>query len=127
MRQHFPEFVAEINRRGVLWHGTLRPSEESRVYSVRINHERGRPPLVFIDDPEIDENAPHRYPDDDSLCLYWPREWRWSGSSRLADTIVPWAALWLYYYEIWQVCGRWLGPEAPHGGVKRPESGSRAW
>ena len=25
------------------------------------------------------------------------------------ETIVPWASLWLYYYEVWHATGEWLG------------------
>jgi hypothetical protein len=34
---------------------------------------------------------------------------------RIADTIVPWLILWLFYYEIWHVTGEWKG-----GGVHPP-------
>ncbi len=27
----------------------------------------------------------------------------------LADTILPWASLWLFYYEVWLATGEWVG------------------
>jgi len=27
----------------------------------------------------------------------------------LADTILPWASLWFFYYEIWLATGEWVG------------------
>lgn len=38
----------------------------------------------------------------------------------LAQTIVPWAAEWLFYYEVWleDPEDRWFGPEAPHSDKK---------
>jgi hypothetical protein len=30
----------------------------------------------------------------------------------IATTIVPWLALWLFYYEIWRITGKWLGKGA---------------
>lgn len=27
----------------------------------------------------------------------------------IADTYIPWAIEWLYYYEIWLVTGEWCG------------------
>ena len=30
----------------------------------------------------------------------------------IADTILPWAALWLVFYELWCDTGRWLGPSS---------------
>lgn len=28
---------------------------------------------------------------------------------RIANTILPWTSLWLYYYEIWLGTGKWEG------------------
>jgi hypothetical protein len=33
----------------------------------------------------------------------------------LHQKIIPWIAEWLVYYELYLICGKWLGPEAPHG------------
>lgn len=30
----------------------------------------------------------------------------------IAKTILPWTALWLYYYELWLDTGKWLGPSS---------------
>lgn len=118
MRKVFPQFRERDNRRGGLrWEGQLRPSPDSTEYSIRIDHDSGKVPRVFVDNPPIDKSAPHRYPGGD-LCLYWPKEWRWSANEKLSETLVPWIALWLYYYEIWQFCGKWLGPSSPHGSPK---------
>ena len=27
----------------------------------------------------------------------------------IADTILPWTSLWLYFYELWHATGQWLG------------------
>ena len=27
----------------------------------------------------------------------------------IANTIIPWTVEWLYYYELWQATGEWLG------------------
>jgi len=32
------------------------------------------------------------------------------------EKIIPWIAEWLVFYELYRICGKWLGPEAPHGG-----------
>jgi hypothetical protein len=116
MRANFPGFSYRVRRGGLIWTGTLQPTEESPSYEIQIDHELGRSPKVFVMDP-APRHVVHRYRDG-SLCLYWPKEWRWHGQRSLAETIVPWAALWLYHYEIWQVCGTWMGPEAPHGDSK---------
>jgi len=35
------------------------------------------------------------------------------------ETIVPWACLWLYYYEVWHTTGEWLGGGL-HPSARRP-------
>jgi len=71
---------------------------------------------VRIREPELgvaDEQKHdiHMYPNG-TLCLYWPQEQPWNDSMSLHDTIVPWVAEWLVYYEYYQETGRWVGPEA---------------
>ena len=41
------------------------------------------------------------------LCLFQEGDWR--PGLRLADSIVPWASEWLFFYEIWLVTGEWDG------------------
>ncbi len=114
MRVAFPQFAPTLTRGGgTTWHGTLHPTAESPLYHVTITHPFDRIPAVMVVKPDIRPGAPHRYRDG-SLCLYWPEEWRWTCRASLADTLVPWTVLWLYYYEIWLVTEEWLGPSAPH-------------
>jgi len=55
---------------------------------------------------------------DETLCLFWPDEWIWRGHELVAETIIPWTALWLYYYELWLDTGEWLGPSSHHPSLK---------
>jgi len=98
---------------GVEWKGTLQPTVDSSAYEVVVLHEPDLFPVVYVEKPSIRKDAWHRYPDG-SLCLYWPKEWRWSPRESLAETIIPWTAFWLYYYELWCRTGEWLGPASPH-------------
>lgn len=91
----------------------MQPTSESPIYRLRVEHDRGRVPRVFIESPQIDSSVSHVYREG-HLCLYWPEEWEWSAREKLAETLIPWTALWIYYYEIWQFCGKWLGPSSPH-------------
>ncbi|MDH3292053.1 MAG: hypothetical protein OEQ75_13675 [Gemmatimonadota bacterium] len=114
MRNNFPQFEARVNRAGgVDWYGYLQPTPESVCYRVHIRHQPNRDPRVWIEVPRLRKDAPHLYADG-SLCLYWPADWRWTPRECLADTIVPWTAFWLYFYELWLVTGDWLGPQSPH-------------
>ncbi len=115
MKRHFPGFnYRHIRSSGLLWRGTLRPTPDSRVYRIRIEHKRSGAPRVYVEDYILSLKCKHLY-EDGSLCLYWPKEWSWTVDIRLAETILPWSALWLYYYEIWEACGEWMGPSSPHG------------
>lgn len=114
MARLFPGFSAAITRGGgLVWRGTLQPTSDSPEYLLRILHEPNHSPRTFVVHPKLPQGAPHTYRDG-SLCLYWPNQWRWGPRESLAATIVPWAALWLYYYEAWLAIGEWLGPSSPH-------------
>lgn len=122
MQRNFPGFEY-IRRNNVpTWYGPLQPTETSPVYTVRIVYRfagrRSVAPNVWVKSPEIHSDAPHRYADE-SLCLYFPPDRNWNPYVYISETIVPWAALWLAFYEIWLDTGRWYGPEAPHTGAKR--------
>ncbi len=92
----------------------LRPTPESATYQIRIDYDPNVSPKVFVVSPRLVGNPPHVYKGG-HLCLYW-REY--SNAMAFSDTIVPWTAEWLYFYEIWQVQGEWLAPESPHRGPK---------
>jgi hypothetical protein len=60
------------------------------------------------------------------LCLHLPRIREWSGEMRIDQTVVPWAALWLYYFEEWLVSDEWKGGgEHPGTRVGRHDRRSR--
>lgn len=121
MAEFYPQFRYQVNRsNGVIWNGRLSPTRDSPDYAIRIVHNPDRIPRVYVESPRLLPGAPHIYRDG-CLCLYWPVEWRWTPQESLADTMVPWTALWLYYYEIWQITGQWYGPSSPHGPSKEPQ------
>ena len=122
MRQDFPDLTFKRRGNRPSWRGTLRPSEASPEYTVKIVYpfanRYSRCPKVSIVFPGVHPKAPHRYCDD-SLCLFYPPERNWAPNKYISETIVPWAALWLAFYEIWLDTDHWYGPEAPHKGRKR--------
>lgn len=116
VRRAFPQFRWKMTRSGgVDWSGDLQPTPDSPRYHLRLLHEPDRVPRTWVVSPRLRSDAPHRYPDDQSLCLYWPKRWSWNHRESLAETIIPWAALWLYYYEIWLFTDEWPAPSSPHG------------
>lgn len=119
MLQRFPDF--RYRRGEGAWYGHLQPTAESPNYLVRVRYQPGAVPKVWVvrPAPVPEARTLHRYPDG-SLCLYHPDDGDWHGRRYLADTIVPWAAEWLFYYECWLLDPerRWRGPEAPHGNTE---------
>lgn len=136
IRELFPEFrrVAALPGQ-CIWEGPLQPF--AQPYRVRLIWSLGvrgatvrsaySSPMVLVLDPplvrrpaEPERPVPHLYARPEPalpphLCLYWPPGREFDASMYLADTIIPWAAEWLMYYELWHVTGEWAGPEAPHG------------
>lgn len=92
----------------------LRPTENSIEYTIRVDSKVGRKFVsVFVVKPHVslyweDKKVPHLYPSG-SLCLYYPKYGEWDYTSSWADTLIPWTSLWLFYYELWQETGEWLG------------------
>jgi hypothetical protein len=109
----YPSFSwSRAGKRHVL-RGTLQPQKKAGRYQVAICFSGGQEPRVYVREPEVDSDVPHLY-EDGALCLFHPRLYRWHEGRIIARSIVPLAALWLYFYEKWQDLGTWLGPEAPH-------------
>ena len=120
MAKTFPQFVWD--RAARTWTGTLSPRPSSPAYRVRISYDPVRDPITHVLSPDLHSDAPHRFHGgrrgrDGSLCLYLfddPEAAHWDHRSLVSETIVPWAATWLYFYEVWLENGKWSGPEAPH-------------
>lgn len=139
IRELFPEFrrVAALPGQSI-WEGPLQPF--AQPYRVRLIWSLGvrgvntrstyNSPMVLVLDPplvrrleEPERPIPHLYarPQPEMpphLCLYWPPGREFDASRYLAETILPWAAEWLMYYELWHATGKWAGPEAPHSSVQ---------
>ena len=113
IRKRFQSFRLRLHHGEAIMRGKLQPRDVSPVYEVEIRYRLGHVPRVRVLRPRLDPKAPHLYKGG-YLCLYWPKEWQWSEGEWIAKTIVPWTALWLHHYELWQECGRWFGPSS-HG------------
>ena len=105
--------AAKFRRGALVWHGSLQPSTLSDTYQVRVRYRVGWHPKITIPYPSLQPNdlgiLPHYYHGSSTLCLYDPESGEWTSKLFLADTIVPWTAEWLLYYEIWTVTGLWYG------------------
>jgi hypothetical protein len=103
-----------LNTAGLTWEYGDRPTPLSREYLIRIEYKRRDIPRVFVRDPDInalagDREIPHVYKDPLHLCLYLPGSGEWDGTMRIDQTFVPWALVWLYYFEEWLSSNEWKG------------------
>ena len=121
MSRNFPAFKYSRQNNIATWKGTLQPTSKSPSYVVKVSYryanQISKSPKVWVLSPRVHPNAKHRYADE-SLCLYYQKDGSWSPHMFIGETIIPWASLWLLFYEIWLDTDYWFGPEAPHYGPK---------
>jgi len=70
-------------------------------------------PEIYIDYPIINSKAHHIFQNKKSLCLFHPDDYKWNEDISIRKEIIPWAFMWIYFYEVWLRTGEWLGPEHP--------------
>jgi hypothetical protein len=107
-----------------VWLGTLTPAEYTATYELLIDHQIGKPPLAYVARPRLQlvegQTLPHVY-SPNILCLFLGNR-EWHESIPIADTLVPWASEWLFFYELWLATGgEWLGEgeHPPPGSMNR--------
>jgi hypothetical protein len=120
MRFWWPTFTTRVRRGTLVTEGEVCPDELCATYRVQVTYAGGGTPEVRVLSPELcpragEDRIPHMY-EQERLCLYLPSSGQWSAEKPIAVTLVPWASLWLYFYEVWHATGEWLGggmePEA---------------
>jgi hypothetical protein len=122
IEKHYTCFKCSVDRFGMSCTGYIQLYEDSPTYKVQIMYSSKGAPKVFIKDPEIKtDHRIHRYADE-SLCLYYPLEDPWKPQNNIHDTIIPWTAEWLVYYELFLVTEKWHGPQQPHDKTKIQEN-----
>jgi hypothetical protein len=123
LRRACPEGHGGIIHVGELqWDYETQPTPISRVYKIRIRYQLEKSPKIFVIAPNLRDLAdgrkiPHLYDQAlQRLCLYLPRTGEWNATKWLANTVIPWVNLWLYYFEDWLQTNEWRG-----GGEHPPE------
>lgn len=97
------------------------PSPIGREYRVLIDRKEATS-RVYVLEPDLNALAngrkiPHIYstivdernPSAVCLCLYHPNRNERSAGMLIADTLVPWAILWLFFFENWIATDVWDG------------------
>ncbi len=82
-------------------------------YKLSIIYTIKDQPKVFIISPDLDSDTPHLY-GDKSLCLYKKINFIWQTNNLISNDLFPLICCWVYFYEVWQLSGKWLGQEAEH-------------
>jgi len=113
LRLFWPSFRSKVRAGTLSAIGELQPSVLSDKYTVEVRQPGGRAPEIRVLSPELrraddGEEIPHMYAQE-RLCLFLPGSGEWKPSQPIAHTILPWAAMWLYFYEVWHATGEWLG------------------
>jgi hypothetical protein len=123
IEQHFPCFECHLYGNRLSCKGKITPSEDCDQYLVRIRYDYEKVPRVEIIEPYIEPSSKIHIYGCGALCLYDPLQIPWRRSHNVHETIIPWTAEWLVYYELYLVCGKWLGPEAPHEPTRKLSGG----
>jgi hypothetical protein len=114
LRKHFPFLRSRISGLNLVSTGRLQPSPESPVYRIELTYKPPHSPQVRVIKPFITYDARIHMYKDDTLCLYDYRKQPWQQAWHIHETVIPWAAEWLLYYELFLETGKWLGKAAPH-------------
>jgi hypothetical protein len=124
LSRRFPQSSVRRAGRALTWRGNLRPSVTSRTYLVEVKYRLGGEPVTRVIqrlETRPGLSLPHVWNHARQvLCLHERRDWR--PGMLLADSIVPWASEWLFFYEFWLVTGNWDGggrwqpPPSPESG-----------
>ena len=122
------------NKNQLFWSGQIKPTPLSKEYTVILIYQLRKSPKVWVVGDELENldspEFPHKFDIDDEskmvrICIY--RNAEFTSSKLLANTIVPWAIEWLYYYELWLATGEWLGGgEHPEDGIPKMENATEA-
>ena len=104
----------------------MQPLPGMRRYRVRVTYRDGQYPRAEILEPRPTrrsegEPIPHTLGQDHVPCLFTPAHGDWRSTMLLGNTILPWLAEWLIFYEGWRITGTWHGNGLPATGQPKPE------
>ena len=113
IKSEYPQFKSSIVKDVLFVKGVIKPTPRSVDYRFKLQYRVGNRPKIKITNPELKRNSknekiPHVYTENE-ICLYYPNYKEFDSNHFVADYIIPWISLWLYYYEIWHLTGEWLG------------------
>lgn len=119
VNRDFPHFQTQLRGLQLICTGRTNPSDESQQYKIQIAYAYDGAPQCRILEPQIAVDPQIHMYKNGTLCLYDWREQSWNPVYHLSETVIPWIAEWLVYYELFQMTGRWLGKAASHDEPKQ--------
>lgn len=130
MRRDWPGFHGlRFGDGTAAWIGQVQPQAQPYTIEVFWNPRILDRPYVVVADPPIAsrpglayEDIPHlmfnaKDPARSGFCLFDPAGREWTPADLLAESTIPWAAEWLHFYELWHLCGKWLGRGVGHESI----------
>lgn len=125
LKTAFPNSAIRLERNiGLCWVGQIQPTPLSATYTVKINYRLDVRPEVTIVDPVLISRNGSRLPHvfkGKHPCLFRYKYREWNARMSIADTILPWASMWLMHYEIWLATGVWCGSKEEHPSDDAPK------
>jgi len=115
LKCRMPSGIGRVKGNTLTWQCWMQPTPLSRIYLVEVRYSPGGAPQVFIHEPDLvalagGRSLPHVYSQKPTrLCLYLPLSGEWSRMKLLSETIIPWTALWLFFFEDWLLGEKWNG------------------
>jgi len=120
IREKFHFLHSRISGLELTCRGRIQPSAQSCSYRVEIRYSPWDSAVVRVIEPRIVFTPGAHMYRNDTLCLYDWRDQPLQKSWHLHQTIIPWTAEWLVFYEIWLLSGKWRGKSAVHA-LPKPE------
>ena len=122
LAKYYPNGVVKSQTlRRLVWETDIIPTPNSITYRIRIDYTINHSPNVYVIEPPVlkrpkdTDNLKHVFDTKKQrICLYYGPFGEWDSTMFLAQKIVPWAAEWLLFYELWVITGEWLGEGIEH-------------
>ncbi|WP_442846263.1 hypothetical protein [Leeuwenhoekiella sp. H156] len=117
IEKHFPWLKTVVRDGKLLGKGKIKPKGCSKEYEILVVYDVNdtlRNERIFLaNDSKIQfGKTPHLYPDN-SLCLYYPKDFPQKLALNFID-LIPWISEWLVMYELWKKYGVWMADEIKH-------------
>lgn len=117
-----PGAAGRLTHHGLRFQFDATPIPGARTYRVGLAVAADGHAETHVLSPNLFELAAPRRPEHlypplqhpAKLCLFRPGRGEFTVDDLVAESLVPWAIAWLFYFEVWLACGEW------HGGGEHP-------